>query len=65
MDGQHRSAPERGCYFTTAYFHHPDELGAEVTDAGLIHEGTLGIQGPLWLLQDFEEQWADPSVGNT
>lgn len=59
-DGQHRSSPDQGRYFTTAFFHHPDELAAELIDAGLQHEDTLSIQGPGWLLQDFDEQWADP-----
>ena len=29
-DGQHRNPTERLDYFTTAYFHRPEELGAEV-----------------------------------
>lgn len=58
-EGQHRSSPERGRYFTTAYLHRPEELAAEMGDAGLTHEGTFAIEGPLWMLQDFEEQWQD------
>lgn len=58
-EGQHRSAPERARYFTTSYFHRPEELGAEMADAGLAHEGTFAVEGPAWLLQDFEAQWQD------
>jgi len=34
VDGQHRN-PEGRDYFTTAYFHHPDELRSEASEAGL------------------------------
>jgi ubiquinone/menaquinone biosynthesis C-methylase UbiE len=44
-------------YFTTAYFHHPDELEAELTDAGLRFETILAIEGPGWLTW---EKWDDP-----
>ncbi|ADB30289.1 Methyltransferase type 11 [Kribbella flavida DSM 17836] len=32
--------------FTTAYFHHADELGAELDDAGLNEVFVLGVEGP-------------------
>jgi SAM-dependent methyltransferase len=49
-DGQHRNPDCRSGWFTTAYFHHPDELAAEVEEAGLELEGVLGIEGPGGLL---------------
>lgn len=58
-EGQHRRLAERATYFTTAYLHLPEELEAEANDAGLQAEETLAIQGPAWLLPDFEERWAD------
>ena len=59
-DGQHRNATERLDYFTTAYFHHPDELRAEIAEAGLGLEGLYGIEGPGWILPDVGERLADP-----
>lgn len=59
-DGQHRNPTERLDYFTTAYFHRPDELRAEVVDAGLILDGLYGIEGPGWLLSDVTARLADP-----
>ena len=59
-DGQHRNATERVDYFTTAYFHRPEELRAEVLRAGFIVEGLYGLEGPAWVLPDFAERWADP-----
>ena len=59
-DGQHRNPTDDPRYFTTAFFHHPDELRAEVTEAGFVLEALIGIEGPGWLLQDFERWWEDP-----
>ena len=59
-DGQHRNPTERVDYFTTAYFHRPDELRAEVLGAGLILEGLYGVEGPGWLLSDVTARLADP-----
>jgi SAM-dependent methyltransferase len=57
-DGQHRSPdPDKPEWFTTAFFHHPDELRDEVEAAGFAVEALLGIEGPGWLV---EQQWADP-----
>ena len=59
-DGQHRNPTGHPAYFTTAFFHHPDELRQEVEDAGLTHEQILAVEGPAWLLQDFDAHWDDP-----
>jgi len=58
-DGQHRGLPD-GSYFTTAYLHQPEELAGEMSDAGFGQTRVLAIEGPAWLLQDFEAQWTDP-----
>jgi len=57
--GRHRNPTERLDYFTTAYFHHPHELAREVAAAGFETEGPYGLEGPAWLLQDFDRRWAD------
>jgi ubiquinone/menaquinone biosynthesis C-methylase UbiE len=59
VDGQHRNPTDNPAYFTTAFFHLPEELESEIEEAGLRHEVTLSIEGPGWLLQDFEEWWLD------
>jgi ubiquinone/menaquinone biosynthesis C-methylase UbiE len=58
-DGQHRPPPDRSEYFTTAYFHHPDELQAEVRDAGLSIIETAAIEGPAWVSRDFAAWWSN------
>jgi SAM-dependent methyltransferase len=59
-DGQHRNSTGHPAYFTTAFFHHPDELRQEVADAGLTQGHLLAVEGPAWLLQDFDAHWDDP-----
>ena len=59
-DGQHRNPTGRPEWFTTAYFHLPEELGPEVTEAGLRLEVVLAVEGPAWMLPDIEQRLADP-----
>ncbi len=58
-DGQHRNPTERPDYFTTAFFHRPDELAAEVRAAGLSLDGVYGLEGPGWILPDIAERMQD------
>lgn len=58
-DGQHRNPTRHPEYFTTAFFHHPDELRAEVRDSGLRVEGVFGVEGSAWLLGDLDFYWED------
>jgi SAM-dependent methyltransferase len=58
-DGQHRNPTDRLDYFTTAYFHRPEELAAEVQTAGLALNGVYGLEGPGWILPDVAERMAD------
>ena len=60
VDGQHRNETNRPDYFTTAYFHRPEELRGELTDAGFLEARVLGVEGPAWLAGDFDARWADP-----
>jgi ubiquinone/menaquinone biosynthesis C-methylase UbiE len=58
-EGQHRSLSNHPAYFTTAFLHHPEELKTEIEEAGLQCEGVFAIEGPGWLLQNFEDHWGD------
>jgi hypothetical protein len=44
--GQHRPGGRRVELFTAAYFHGPDELRAEVEEAGFLFAGVFGVEGP-------------------
>ncbi|HEX6103966.1 MAG TPA: class I SAM-dependent methyltransferase [Gemmatimonadales bacterium] len=59
--GRHRNPTPRQDYFTTAYFHHPAELEAELSAAGFRVEGLYGVEGAAWMLSDFDRRWADPA----
>jgi ubiquinone/menaquinone biosynthesis C-methylase UbiE len=58
-DGRHQNPTGHPAYFTTAYFHRPEELAAECAEAGLAHEATLAVEGPAWLLPDLESRLGD------
>jgi ubiquinone/menaquinone biosynthesis C-methylase UbiE len=59
-DGQHRNPSAQPRFFTTAFFHHPDELAAEVAEAGLALVELAGIEGPgHWVVEDFDAVWAE------
>lgn len=60
LDGQHRNDTDRPDYFTTAYLHRPDDLRQELDDAGFDRVTVVGVEGPGWLLGDFDARWADP-----
>ena len=53
-DGRHRNPTGDPTYFTTAYFHRPEELADECAGAGLTPEMTVAVEGPAWLLPDLE-----------
>jgi len=58
-DGRHFNPTGHPAYFTTAYFHRPDELAAECAEIGLSREATFALEGPGWLLPDLEVRLAD------
>ena len=59
-DGQHRNPEDHPGYFTTAFFHHPEEFQAEVRDAGWSIVETVGLEGPgWWIPQQFTAWWDD------
>lgn len=58
----HHSNPQRvQGYFTTAYFHHPDELKQEVQTAGFVCDTILAIEGPMWGDERIMPIWEDES----
>jgi hypothetical protein len=57
--GHREDPPDWLVTFPNAFFHHPDELKAELEDGGLVHERTLGILGPSWMVPDLDASWRD------
>jgi ubiquinone/menaquinone biosynthesis C-methylase UbiE len=60
-DGQHRNPTDNPQYFTTTFFHHPDELRHEIEEAGFTFEKTVAIEGPVWVMGSFSKHWDVPA----
>ena len=60
LQGGLHLSPEGKSFFTTSFFHRPDELREEVLEAGFRLETVLSIEGVGWLLQNFDVMWDDP-----
>jgi ubiquinone/menaquinone biosynthesis C-methylase UbiE len=61
-EGQHRNPGNNLQYFTTAFFHHPDELRNEIAATGFAATKLYGLEGPGWLVANFEEYWSDSKL---
>jgi len=59
-EGQHRNPTGNLLYFTDAFLHRPDELVAELSEAGFELVELVAVEGPGWLARDFERLWNDP-----
>jgi 2-polyprenyl-3-methyl-5-hydroxy-6-metoxy-1,4-benzoquinol methylase len=53
--GHHRVPEGTEKWFTTAYFHHPDEVPAEVRNGGLTLERLVTVESVLWLVAHLDE----------
>src|SRR5260370_1223929 len=58
--GQHRNPTNQTAYFTTAYFHRPEELAAEVREASFADCQIFAVEGPVWSTAHLGEAWDDP-----
>lgn len=62
IDGQHRNPTDTLNFFTTAYFHRPEDLRAELEEAGFSAVEVMGVEGVAWMFADFESRWADEAL---
>lgn len=60
QDGQHRNPTDDPTFFTTTFFHHPDELVDEFKDGGFEVQHLLAVEGPGKLIPDLEKYWSIP-----
>jgi SAM-dependent methyltransferase len=58
-EGQHRNPQRRPRWFTTAYFHHPEELRAELERADLEIVELVGVEGLAGWLPQLGRRWQD------
>ena len=59
-DGQHRNPTDMPYWFTTAYFHHPDDLHREAEASGVEVVEVLGVEGLAGWLPQLEDRWGTP-----
>ncbi len=59
--GQHRNPDHREKWFTTAYFHRPDELAPEMTESGLVPELVAAVEGPAQTIGTAVDEWLSDS----
>jgi ubiquinone/menaquinone biosynthesis C-methylase UbiE len=57
--GQHRNFTEKLAYFTTAYFHQPDELVSEINESGFSCNKIFAVESFGWLIPEFIKKWAE------
>jgi SAM-dependent methyltransferase len=57
--GQHRNPQRRPHWFTTAYFHHPEQLRTELERAGLEVVELVGVEGLAGWLPQLGQRWQD------
>jgi len=60
--GLHRNPANHPAYFTTARFHSPQELAAELTAAGFEKPQLHALQGLFYLDPRFDHHWRDPAL---
>lgn len=63
--GQHRNPEDRPHWWTTAFFHHPDELREEVEEAGLNRLELVGLEGLAVYLPHLAPRWENPADRDT
>lgn len=58
--GRHHNPTDNPNYFTTSFFHLPEELESEMLDAGLDNVEVLAVEGIGWVASDLDERMSRP-----
>jgi 2-polyprenyl-3-methyl-5-hydroxy-6-metoxy-1,4-benzoquinol methylase len=58
-NGNHINRTGKEKYFTTAYFHYPEELKTEIEEAGLVFEKMLAVEGFGCCITNIENKMKD------
>ena len=57
-NGIHQNPTDRPEWFTTAYFHRPEEVRPEIEKAGLRFDSLIAVEGPGWMNSELDA-WLD------
>lgn len=61
LDGIHENPTNHPEWFTTAYFHRPEEIRPEIEEARLRFDTTIAVEGPGWVPEDLDA-WLDDAT---
>lgn len=59
VTGRHRNTTATPEYFTTAFFHTPELLRAEIESAGFRTAAPVAVEGPAWVLAEIDQRSDD------
>jgi SAM-dependent methyltransferase len=57
LDGCHQNPEQHPHWFTTAFFHRPDELLSEIHDSGLDLVELVGVEGMAYWMPGLRDRW--------
>ncbi len=60
--GRHLNPTGNPEYFTTGYFHHPEELAGELSDAGFGEVEVLAVESIAWVATDLDQRVNDAAA---
>lgn len=63
-NGLHKNPTDNPFYFMDTFFHHPNELKADLDEAGFSDSRVYGVEGPSWLAPNIDEWWKDETQRN-
>jgi ubiquinone/menaquinone biosynthesis C-methylase UbiE len=58
--GRHSNPTDNVQYFTTSFFHEPEQLHAELEEAGFIDVAVFAVEGIAWVAKDLDARLSDP-----
>jgi SAM-dependent methyltransferase len=62
-DGRHGNPGDVPRWFTSAYFHRPDEIAGEAGEAGLVVRRLVAVESPVWMIGAALDEFLDePSL---
>ncbi|WP_321474988.1 class I SAM-dependent methyltransferase [uncultured Paludibaculum sp.] len=59
--GIHENDSGDPSYFTSAHYHLPEELRAEIQRGGFVNPTIFAVEGPAYIAPDLEARWRDPA----
>ena len=60
--GKHQNPTDNPEYFTDAYFHAPEDIENEMSEAGFTNFSVVAVEGFGWLIPTFESVWENETM---